>query len=159
MTTTVRVEGVQETIKILREIDPELRKSFNKNAKEITKPLVAAAQAAYRSTSFPSGTARPWAPGGRQIFPLTPQAASKGVTTKISTSKRNAGAIVVVQANPGGAVFEFARNGALGQAFNVKNGYPARVMWKAADQNLDAVQRNMVKYIDEVSETITKRFY
>lgn len=159
MTTTIRVDGIKETIKELRDIDPELRKTFNKNVKEITKPIVVAAQAAYRAMSFPSGTARPWSPRGRQVFPLTNQAAVRGVTTKISTSRRQKAAITVVQGNPGAAVFEFARNGVLGAAFNGKNGYPARVMWPAADANADSVESEMSKLIDEVSETISRRLY
>ena len=159
MSTTVRVQGIKETIKELKDIDPELRKTFNRNVKEITRPIVSAAQAAYRAQQFPSGTARSWAPRGRQVFPLTNQAAVRGVTTKISTSRRQQAAITVVQGNPGAAVFEFARNGRLGAAFNGKNGYPARVMWPAADANIDSVQTGMAKLVDEVSETITRRLY
>lgn len=159
MTTTVRVEGIQQTIKTLKEIDPELRKEFNRNVKAITKPIVQTAQATYRSQSFPSGTARRWAPGGRQIFPLTTQLAVRGVTTKISTSKRSASTITVVQSNAGAAVFEFARNGSLGAAFTSKNGYPARVMWPSADRNAEQVKQAMAVLVDDVTETVNRRLY
>ncbi len=159
MTTTVRVEGVKQTLNELRSIDPELRKSFNKNAREVTRPLVQTAQASYQSVDFPSGTSRTWLQRGRPVFPLLTRLAVRGVTTKISTSRKSAGAIVVVQSNAGAAVFEFARNGLLGEAFTRKNGAPARVMWKAADQTLPAVQNEMTRLVNDVAETVERRLY
>jgi hypothetical protein len=159
VTTTVRVEGVKQTLNELRSIDPELRKTFNKNARQVTRPLVQSAQAAYQSTDFPSGTSRLWTQRGRPVFPLLGRLAVRGVSTKISTSKKSAGAIVVVQSNAGAAIFEFARNGLLGQAFTMKNGAPARVMWKAADQTLPAVQTEMTRLVNDVAQTVERRLY
>ena len=159
MTTTIRVEGVKQTLNDLRSIDPELRKAFNKNAREVTRPLVQSAQAAYQSADFPSGTSRSWAVRGRPVFPLLTRLAVRGVTTKISTSRKSAGAIVVVQSNAGAAVYEFAQTGLLGQAFTMKNGAPARVMWKAADQTLPAVQNEMTRLVNDVAETVERRMY
>lgn len=159
MTTTVRVEGVKETIKALRDIDPELRKAFNKDARQVTRPLVTAAQSRYQTLTFPSGTSRRWFQRGRPVFPLLGSQASRGIKTKISTSKRTAGAITVVNVDAGAAIFEFAQNGPLGEAFTRKNGAPARVMWKAADATLDAVQTEMTKLVDDVTATIEKRMY
>lgn len=157
--TTIRVEGIKETLKVLKDIDPDLRREFTRNAKQITQPIVNAAQSIYRSTTFPSGTARRWAPRGREIFPLTQQKTVRGVSTKISTSRRTTGAITVVQSNPGGAVFEFAKNGRLGQALTFKNGMTPRAMWRAADANLETVQSEMSKLVDDVADTVNRRLY
>lgn len=159
MSTTIRVDGVKEAIKELRSIDPELRRTFTKNVKQITKPIVQAAQAAYRSQNFPSGTKYKWAPKGREVFPLTNKAAIRGVTTKISTSRKQQSAITVMQGNPGGAVFEFAEGGLLGQAFTRKNGRAARVMWPAADRNIENVQQEMTKLVDDLTNTINRKLY
>lgn len=156
MSTTVRVDGIKETIAELRKIDPELRKTFNRRVKEIAKPIITAAQSRYRGLDFPSGTARTWQQRGRPIFPLDSQKAARGVTAQISTSKRNTSAIAVVQKNAGAAVFEFASSGNLGAAFNSKNGSPARVMWPAADSAENKVSEEMARYVEEVSDQIQR---
>lgn len=154
--TNIRIDGVKETLVTLRKFDPEMRKTFAKNVRQITKPLVSAAQSRYPSQAFPSGTARNWAPGGRPIFPLTANKAARGVKSGISTSKRNASTISVTQTNPGAAVYEFAQNGGLGQAFSRKSGAPARVMWPAAEATQPAVSAELERYILEVADYINK---
>lgn len=154
--TNIRVEGVKETLKTLRQFDPEMRKTFAKNVRQITKPLVAAAQSRYQSAFFPSGTYRNWAPGGRTIFPLDAKKGSRSIKAGISTSKRNASTISVTQTNAGMAVYEFARNGNLGAAFNSKNGAPARVMWPAAEATQPAITAELERYIAEVTDYINK---
>lgn len=156
MSATVRVDGVKETIAELRRIDPELRKAFNKQVKEIAKPIVSAAQARYRGQTFPSGTARNWQQRGRPIFPLDSQKAVRGVSAQISASKKNASTISVVQKNAAAAVFEFASSGNLGAAFTTRNGAPARVMWPAAESAQNAVAEEMARYVEEVSDQITR---
>jgi len=46
-TTSTQVAGVQDAIKALRKIDPELRKQFNRDVKQIVAPVVDAAGRAY----------------------------------------------------------------------------------------------------------------
>jgi hypothetical protein len=41
---SVEVSGVKSAIKELRKIDPELRKQFNKDAKEVVRPVIEAAK-------------------------------------------------------------------------------------------------------------------
>lgn len=155
--STVRVEGVKETIKELRKIDPEMRKSFNANVKLIAKPLIDEAKTRYRTLDYPSGTARNWSQRGRQIFPLDPAKAAKGVGVKVSTARRNSSTIVVVQSNAGASVFEFASSGNLGAAFQKKNGGTPRVMWPAADRNLHAITANMAALVAQAEEDISRK--
>lgn len=156
MSATIRVDGVKETIAELRKIDPELRKTFNRQVKEIAKPIITAAQSRYRSQNFPSGTARNWQQNGRPKFPLDTQKAVRGVTAQISTSRRSASTIAIVQKNAGAAVFEFAASGNLGAAFSSKNGAPARVMWPAADSAQNAVSQEMARYVEIVAGNIQR---
>ena len=44
-TMKTEVVGVKETIKALREIDPQFRKDFNKGARAVVAPMVAEAKA------------------------------------------------------------------------------------------------------------------
>jgi hypothetical protein len=62
------VVGVKETIKALREIDPQFRKDFNKGARAVVAPMVAEAKARYPSLPL-SGMARAWTPRQFSIFP------------------------------------------------------------------------------------------
>jgi hypothetical protein len=48
---SVEVSGVKSAIKELRKIDPELRKQFNKDAKEVVRPVIEAAKANYPASS------------------------------------------------------------------------------------------------------------
>lgn len=157
--TTIRVEGVKETIKTLGEIDPELKKAFTRDAKKIAKPIVDAAKASYAGKNFPSGTRRRWSQKGRDLFPLDSQKAAKGMTSSVSTSRRNASAIVVIQKNPGAAIFEFAQSGGLGAAFSAKNGGTPRVVWPAAESQLPNVSSEMEKLVESASRTIQERLY
>lgn len=152
--TTIRVDGVKQTIATLSKVDPALRKKFNAQVREITRPLVLAAQTKYKSTTFPSGTSRNWAPRGRPVFPLDPARAAKGVRPQISTSRRQASTIVVIQSNAGASVFEFAASGRLGQAFGQKNGPTPRVMWPAADSTKNMIESRMAKLVDDVANDI-----
>jgi hypothetical protein len=73
-TMKTEVVGVKETIKALREIDPQFRKDFNKGARAVVAPMVAEAKARYPSLPL-SGMARAWTP--RQFLNL-PLAAIQG---------------------------------------------------------------------------------
>lgn len=156
MSATIRVDGVKETIADLRRLDPQIRKAFNKDAKAIATPVIRVAQNRYRGLQFPSGTYRNWQQGGREIFPLNPSKAAKAIRLKISTSKKNASSIFIVNTYAGAGVFEFARNGSLGEAFNRKNGAPARVMWPSVETSESAVAEEMARLVEAVSDQINK---
>lgn len=153
------IEGVQETIKTLGQIDPQLRKEFDANVKRIAAPIVDAAKAKYQDSMIPSGTRRAWGQGGRTLFPFTVAKARSGVKPTISTSKRKASTITVSQMNPAAAIYEFAGAASanpLGAAFSAKGRGPARVMWPTADANLGGVESEMVKLVESVERYIEK---
>lgn len=153
------IRGVKETAKTLRRIDPELRKEFNDNVKQITSPIVDAAKASYSPSQVPSGTLRVWTQRGRKIFPFSIARAKSGVRSKVDTRSRSRSSIKVVQANPAAAIYEFAgdaTDNALGRAFTRKGRRPARVMWPAAERNIRPVQDEMKRYVKEVERDIEK---
>jgi hypothetical protein len=154
-----RIEGVKQTIAELRRLDPEIRKAFNKNAKEIARPAIIVAQNRYKALQFPSGTYRKWEQGGREIFPLNPNKASRAVMVKVSGRKKGGAAIAIVNSYAGAGVFEFARNGNLGAAFNAKNGAPARVMWPVVSSQENAIAAEMARLIDDVSRMINEELH
>ena len=158
MAKTSEIEGVKETIKALRRIDPELRKEFNTNYGRAVSPMTNAAKALYDDKRFPSGTKRTWAPDGRKIFPLTAAKAKTGVKPKINTSYRGGTALYVMQANPAAAVFDIAgRSTGLGAAFSAKFGRdPSRVMWPVAERHEKQVKKNVEELVKETTKTVQK---
>ena len=159
MAGTPQIRGLKEAAKTLRQIDPEMRKVFNKNVREIARPVTEAAKAKYDESRIPSGTRRSWQQRGRTIFPFVASRARSGVRVKIDTRSRSRSAIKIVQANPAAAIYEMAgkrgSNG-LARAFDSKGPTPARVMWPAAELHLPQVQDNLVEYLKEVEDTINR---
>ena len=159
MAGTPQIRGFKEAAKTLRQIDPEMRKVFNANVREIAKSVTEAAKANYSETQIPSGTRRAWQQGGKAKFPFTASKARSGVRVKIDTRTRTRSAIKIVQANPAAAIYEMAgkrSNNGLARAFDSKGRRPARVMWPAAELHLPQVQDNLVEYLKEVEDTINR---
>jgi hypothetical protein len=88
-TMKTEVVGVKETIKALREIDPQFRKDFNKGARAVVAPMVAEAKARYPSLPL-SGMARAWTPRQFSIFPWQQSKVRSSVKVKTSTRRNNA---------------------------------------------------------------------
>jgi hypothetical protein len=165
MARTPKIEGVKDTVKALRRIDPELRKEFNIKVQAIAAPMTDAMKAEYSDNRFPSGTKRKWTVGktgdnkGRTVFPLTAAKAQKGVKVKINTSYRDRNAFYVMQANPAAAIFDMAGkknlNG-LGNAFTSKFQQPSRVMWPVAERKLNEVQDGIKDLVEDTEKVIQK---
>lgn len=150
---TVRIEGVKETIRELSKVDPEIRRSFNRNVKAIMKPAIDVAQQKYRSEQYPSGTARNW----KNKFPLDGNQAARGTKASIKTTKKDSDTLMVVQTNAGGAIFEFANTGSLGAAFRTKNGAPARTLWPSVNSRRNQITDKMTELIRNVEAEINAR--
>jgi len=153
------VQGVKETAKALRRIDPELRKEFNREVKRIAAPITDTAKAAYADYLIPSGTRRVWTQRERQIYPFTVAKARRGIRTKVDTSRSARSSIKVIQANPAAAIYEFAgakTDNPLGRAFSSKGRTPARIMWPSAEAKLALVIDEMRDLAKEVEKLVQK---
>jgi hypothetical protein len=156
VSTTVQIEGVKQTIAELRRVNPELKKAFVKDAKKIARPAIVVAQNRYKALQFPSGTYRAWSQRDRQLFPLSNSKMSRSVQVKVSGSKKAGAAIYITSANAGAGIFEFARAGNLGAAFNSKNGTPARVLWPSVETSEAGITQEMANLVKDISEQINK---
>lgn len=150
---TVQVEGIKETIRELKNIDPEIRRSFNRNVKAIAQPAISAAQQKYRAEPYPSGTARKW----KNKFPLDGQKAAQGTQVSIRTAKKNTSTILIQNKNAGATIFEFADTGSLGAAFRGKNGAPARTLWPSVNANMPKIIDKMRELVESVEVLINGR--
>lgn len=104
---TTKVVGGKEAILALRRIDPELRKQFTRDAKEVAKPATDAVKIAYQTVPL-SGMERNWSQRGRKIFPFTVAGARRGVAVKVDTRRSSENVILIEQRNVAAAVFETA---------------------------------------------------
>ena len=160
---SVEVSGVKSAIKELRKIDPELRKQFNQDAKEVVRPVIEAAKANYPAT-FLSGMSRAWTQGGKPKFPYSQRKAKSGVRLKVDTRGKAVSIINVAQNNPAAVIVDMAgkKGGGSrrGEVFianlTEKAGRPSRVMWPAFESNETQVQFAMVQLINSVMERVDK---
>lgn len=153
MSAEIRTEfvGAADAIKALRRIDPDLRKQFTKDVKEIARPIVSAAQNAYPD-EYLSGMTRAWAPRNRPVMPYNARKARAGVQARIDT-RRNAHAVIaVVQRDAAASIIDMAgkrNSNPLGNELD-RFGKPSRVMWPAAERNIDRVTRELSKAVKDV---------
>jgi len=153
MTAEIRTEfvGAADAIKALRRLDPDLRKQFTKDVKEIARPIVSAAQNAYPD-EYLSGMTRTWAPRGRPVMPYNARKAKSGVQARVDTRRGAHAVIAVVQRDAAATIIDMAgkRNAnPLGTALN-RFGQPSRVMWPAAEANIDGVTRELSAAVADV---------
>ncbi|CAB4189791.1 hypothetical protein UFOVP1208_21, partial [uncultured Caudovirales phage] len=109
--TSVRVDGVNKALKVLKGMDPDIRKQFNKDAKEILRPVTDDAKSRYPDT-YLSGMGRSWQAG--RIFPYTRQKAQRGVKVSVKQEK-NGTLLKITQLDAAASVVEFAAKGSLGR--------------------------------------------
>lgn len=107
--TKVEVAGIKQAVRSLNKIEPGLRKQFTADVTQIVQPAIDETQRAYAATGLPlSGMARAWAGGWRSRGPFSSDKAKAGVKVQLLNDRRFTAAILVVQSNPAGAIFESA---------------------------------------------------
>ena len=163
----IQINGTKETLKLLKEFEPELRKEFAQNAEIIAKPITDAAKQRYPdSFVLLSGMQRAWhtGKGKRRVFPYSQSAAAKGVKVSIKTNKSTRSVISIVQMNPAASIIDMAgkKNATVkGTIFNARLanvfGNPSRVMWPAATGHLAQVSTEMEKIVHEAEVQISAK--
>jgi hypothetical protein len=139
VTTTANISlvGVEDAIKQLRRIDPELRKQFNRDAKNIAAPAITTAQQNYPELPL-SGMARQWQSKGRILFPYVAAKARRGAKVKVDTSRKTSNVILIQPTDPGAVIFETAgrkTNNILGRNLGPVDAGQTRVLSKAVESN------------------------
>lgn len=148
---TTEIVGVKDTIKALRQVDPEFRKEFNRAAKDVVAPMVAEAKSLYPQLPL-SGMARPWTPKTFSIFPWQVSKVRSGVKVKTSTRRNKNSVLYVSQANPAGILFEsVSQNKVLGA--NIRARSP-RVLWPTADKYAPQINEGIASLVKEAEKTV-----
>jgi hypothetical protein len=156
----IQVYGVREVIAELRKVAPELRKETIAAMKLAGQPMQQTARALTPASPPISGMARA---GGR--IPAYSRKAVTGITIRYGGKySRNSDSwtfLKMQQKDIAGSVFDMAgrRNPGsdLGQALSSRYGDPSRAMWRAAEVHLPAVQRAVLKAVNEAAATINRR--
>jgi len=156
---TVEVIGVKQMLQDLRQIDPEARKQFAKDAKQIASPIVVAAQAKYPQQAL-SGMRYRWISKGRQLLPWDQRQARRGIQVKVDAGRKKDGVVTIIQKDPAAAMYDRAGAGKqnrLGDALTAFAGNPSRVMWPSAEAHITDVQAEMTKALEQVATEINRR--
>ena len=161
---SVEIYGVKEALKELRDLDPELRKEINKNARAIVKPYLETVRSKYPQ-QYLSGMSRNWVQNGRQKFPYDKSKADRGITLKIDTSKKNQSAITIIQKDPAASIIDMAgkaggstaQGGRFISAMTMFFGPPSRIVWPTYESASDGIERNMIELVEQVMEAVGRR--
>jgi hypothetical protein len=156
VTASTEIVGAKDAIKALRKLDPELRKQFNRDVKQIVAPIVDDAKNAYPQQML-SGMERNWTQRNNQKFPYNAKRARAGVKHKIDTRRDARSVIKVQQTDPAATIIEFAgkNRNPLGTALN-QFGRVARFMWPAAQRNLRQVETEMTRSVMDAVRQVQK---
>jgi len=156
---TVEVIGVKQMLRDLKQIDPEARKQFAKDAKQIASPIVVAAQGSYPAQAL-SGMKYRWTQNGRQLLPWDARKARRGITVKVDAGRKKDGVVTIIQKDPAAAIYDIAGRGTsnrFGDALTAFAGNPSRVMWPSAEAHITDVQAEMTKALEQVAKEIERR--
>lgn len=145
MSTTIT--GVPQALRILKGVDPALRKAAVEEIKGATGPLISAAQA-----RVPAEPAPGWSTKGRTGF--SPGRVRQSIRPQFRSSQRRGDArftlVRVRMTNAGGQIFATAGTASDGRTdsgralidyLNRNHGRGSRILWPAAEQELPSVAR------------------
>jgi hypothetical protein len=157
-----QVVGVKEALRDLGRLDKDLARQLKKDARNIMAPIVRDAKAAIPNTAL-SGMSRPWKSktSGAQLLPWSGATARKYVKAKTSTKKptefggvtRDLAAFYVSWAGGINAIFDMAgrkSNSLLAANLTTLFGPPSRIMYPAAENNAEAVERGINEVVDQI---------
>jgi len=165
VTTTIRVDGVKDTINQLGKIDKELQKQFKADATKIAEPALKAGRESYARLANDadpyalSGMSRSWTQNGRKIFPLILSKSIKGVQMKFDTRRKAVGVILIIQKDVATAVFETAgrtTSNKLGRQLGAIDSGKTRLLQPAVDGARDEIESEMKQLIKDVTRTVQR---
>jgi len=159
-----RIKGIAQAQRQLAFIDAGVRRELRKDAKRIVAPIVNDAKAAYPRTAKDQSPLRgvnyAWKSVGGDGFPYVQARAKRGVKFTCDISRAGRTVFRVRQTDPAAAVLETAGrrspNG-LGRAVTQNFGSKNRFMWKAAQNKLFPIRREMQSTINAYIAGINRR--
>jgi len=144
----IRRVDAKETIKSLRQLEPEAAKEFKAGVAAAVAPTIADARANYPAMPL-SGMARAWSGG----FPWVQASVGRGLKPKVSTRRQGNSVIYISQTSKAGTAFELGRAdyGRLGPQLRKRYG---RVLWPAYDRHAAQIEQDIAALIKKAEQTI-----
>lgn len=159
---TTKITGIPQALRILRDVDPDLRKQAIDEMKGATSPLVNAARARVPEEASPG-----WSKTGRTGF--SPGRVRNSIRPQFRASQRRGNErftlVRVRMMNAGGQIFATAGTASQGRTdsgralidyLNRHHGRGQRIMWPAAEQELPTVTRAVQQAAARVEERATR---
>jgi len=165
----VEVDGLNDALRTLRYIDPQLRRQVDKEMKEtVGRDIIPFARRLYPSTDRVSNAAK--LPRGLSYKQTTAQ---RGVKIRIKTTGRQdqISGLFLTNSNGAGVIFSTAGKKTRGTAPTRDNGSgnsagfikmlsrfgePMRALWPAVLEKRDTLESNVNKAVDDLMKTINK---
>ena len=165
----VEVDGLNDALRTLRYIDPQLRRQVDKEMKEtVGRDIIPFARRLYPSTDRVSNAAK--FPRGLSYKQTTAQ---RGVKLRIKTTGRQdqISGLFLTNSNGAGVIFSTAGKKTRGTAPTRDNGSgnsagfikmlsrfgePMRALWPAVLEKRDTLESNVNKAVDDLMKTINK---
>lgn len=162
---SVQVDGIKETLQTLNKLDRELRKEFNRDAKQIVRPLTENAKNKIPEVPL-SGMLRPWnisnggQPTGRVIPGWKANKARNGIKLKIDTRKSKQAAISVISNDPWAVIFDDAgkaTDNQLARSLSAAYGSSPRALWRGVGRLRGPVTDQLVKRVKQAERTVEQQ--
>ena len=163
--STTEVRGLKDALKVLKKLEPDLRKQVGKDYTKIVAGVVKDAKALVPKQPPLSGMARNWkTPSGFVMTPWIPRHRQniKGVLNaraikEFKGQTVNVGTFFVRYLSPlGGDTFDMGEKGSLGANLTARYGRSSRVIWKSWEKNKDDVNKQMDDLVKRVMDDATK---
>lgn len=143
---------VRETIKALRQVDPEVAKEFRKGIRDVLKPVMQEIKTGYPQLPL-SGFRYSWTPRSYAILPWDLGMARKGVKLKISTRRDRNSVVYISQGYPAAIIFEAIQPSNVPMGARIRAKEP-RNMWPTVDRHTAAINSGVMDLVKKAEETV-----
>jgi len=163
---SIQIQGLQESLRVLGKVEPELKKSFMKNVQRIAKPLATTIDSRVPKQAPLSGWdhngAKGWAPKKVSIRTDTrlprrrPNQPGVSTLNVIRITTRGSSVAIADMAGKANGTSSRAplqrRRPNFASALTARLGDPSRFMWRDIDESIQQIVDELQPYVREVTQ-------
>jgi hypothetical protein len=162
----IQITGVKQTLKTLNKLAPEMRKGFNREYKNIVKPVVDDIKSRIPTEAPISGMGRSF----KHLGKWDGAKVKRGIVSKVDTRKSRSksafdfsnvetvGALYIISKTGYGMVYDMAGRktpgSPLAQALQSRWGTASRSMWPAWESNAEKVQKAVADLVHQTERQV-----
>ena len=164
---TARIDGVDEVLKALKAVDPELRKELPKEIKAYLNPIVDEMRSTIPGDRPLSGWKETGRIGWRSSTVRSSIRSKFRASRKRGAKSREFSLASISQSSPAGAIFDMAGRKSSGNtpqgramiaALNTRHGGASRTLWPTLERNRnrleDGIRAILERYADKVNRKL-----